>query len=383
MVRSGDGGQNMWPVDHTRHHREKPWDYKGRAIYHITLATEGRVPIFGSLTGATEKDAFIALTSLGKFVWTTFRNLPSFYAKKGIKIKILAVRVMPDHLHGVIHVQEPMSKSIGEIIRSFKSACTSWYKREIFQNSATMLNDCTHSYHSGNALLQFCRIFANRGSIWEYIPAGYHERILHCDGQLDHMIKYVKDNPRRLWLKRHNPHLFKINNDYSWTFTDDCGNCHEWRFRTLGNIFLMNSPHKQLIQCSRSISNEDLEIRCADWLHFAEMGMVSVTAAISEGEKRTARLLREAGHPLVVLLKDGFPKIGSEHEKHYKPGGVYFNACAAGKLLLIEPYKEVLDDPLIQEAVYRKSPMAPKDSNRYHFLTLNAIGSTLTTIPLQ
>ena len=60
------------------------------------------------------------------------------------------------------------------------------------------------------APVHFARIFASRGSIWQQDPAHYHERILHAPGQLRRMIDYVKDNPRRLWLKRHNPDLFRL-----------------------------------------------------------------------------------------------------------------------------------------------------------------------------
>lgn len=394
-------------TDTTRHHRENLWDYKGRAIYHITLATEERQPIFGTLSGNSVEEAFIVYSRLGEFVDKTFRGLPTFYAQKGVKIRVLAVRVMPDHLHGVLHVKEPMPKSIGEVVRSFKSACTSWFKRECFASPSRLpagpysgknarellklaqqkqaqlqveaeLRLAEIKLRQEELLMQFCRIFATRGSIWEYMPAGYHERILHCDGQLDRMIRYVKDNPRRLWLKRHNPELFKLRNDLSWTFADEQGNTHTWRFRALGNIFLLDFPMKQHIQCSRSITNEELEQRYQAWLSQAQQGVVSITSAISEGEKSAARRLREMGMPLVVMLKDGFPPVGAPHERYFKPGGVYFDTCAAGKLLLIEPYNEVLDDPMIVESVYRKSPMATRGSMRYHFLALNKVGEVMS-----
>ena len=114
------------------------------------------------------------------------------------------------------------------------------------------------------------------------------------------------------------------------------------------------------------------------WIANARQGVVSITSAISEGEKAVTKRLREAGMPLVVMLKDGFPPVGAPHERFFKPGGVYFDACAAGKLLLIEPYPEVLDDPQIVEAVHRKSPMAPRDSMRYHFLALNKVGEVIS-----
>ena len=225
--------------------------------------------------------------------------------------------------------------------------------------------------------MQFCRIFATRGSIWEYMSAGYHERILHCDGQLDRMIRYVKDNPRRLWLKHHNAGLFRLRDNLCWTFVDDKGVRHDWRFRAMGNMFLLDFPNKQHIQCSRTIAQDELQRRYQQWMNNALQGVVSISSAISEGEKKVTRLLREAGMPLVVMLRDGFPPVGSPHERYYKPGGVYFDACASGRLLLVEPYEEVLDDPLVVEAVYRRSPIATRQSKRYQFLALNRIGEAM------
>ena len=374
-------------TDTDRHHRESLWDYKGRAIYHITLATEGRQPIFGTLTGNSAEEAFVVYSRLGEYVDRTLRGLPAFYARKGVRIKVIAVRVMPDHLHVVIQVLEPMPKSIGEVVRSFKSACTSWFKREYFcsGNNARGVQELDGEMdrqtrgvqEMEGRLVQFCRIFATCGSIWEYMPAGYHERILHCDGQLDRMIRYVKDNPRRLWLKRHNPQLFRLRNDLLWVFTDVDGNSRTWKFRALGNMFLLDFPQKQHIQCSRSVTAKELELKYQMWLSNALHGMVSITSAISEGEKIVVKRLRDAGMPLIVMLKDGFPPAGSIHERYFKPGGVYFDACAAGRLLLIEPYCEVLDDPIIEEAVLRKSPMVSHGSMRYHFLALNKVGEVI------
>ena len=320
-----------------------------------------------------------------------------------------------------------MAKGIGEVVRSFKNACTSCFKREYFcsGNNAREVQEldgevkrqggevreyfCSGNnargvqeldgevkrqgeemreyFCSGNnarevqelegRLVQFCRIFATCGSIWEYMHAGYHERILHCDGQLDRMIRYVKDNPRRLWLKRHNPYLFRLRNDLLWVFTDVDGNSRTWKFRALGNMFLLDFPQKQHIQCSRSVTAKELELKYRIWLDNAQHGMVSITSAISEGEMIVAKRLRNAGMPLIVMLKDGFPPEGSIHERYFKPGGVYFDACVAGRLLLIEQYCEVLDDPIIEEAVFRKSPMATRGSMRYHFLALNKVGELM------
>lgn len=436
-------------TDALRHHRERVWDYKGRAVYHITLAVEGRFPLFGELVGETPEVARIELTEMGRYVRDTLRGLPAFYAPKGIKIRVLAVQVMPDHLHAVIHVQEQMPKSIGEVVRSFKSACTSCYKRrwggaaegsggstslknERGVDSNARLMGCAQAGLMGaggaggagsaaaptgvQRMVQFCRIFASRGSIWEYMPAGYHEKVLHCEGQLDRMMRYVKDNPRRLWLKRHNPELFRLRNDVVYTCPGSVqgagtamaaaggavasgvggavvggagnvcagraastagavagGSVCQWRFRAMGNMFLLDFALKQYLQCSRRATPDDIERLRAATLERAANGYVTVTAAISEGEKAIARAVREAGFPLVILLKDGFPQVGSAHERYYKPGGVYFDACAAGRLLLLEPYPEVMDDAGLVASVERKAPGVPKGSLRYHFLGLNYV----------
>jgi len=358
--------KNGWrPLDTNRHHRENLWDYKGRAIYHITLCVAERKCLLGELTGNSETNATISLSPLGAFVDRTFRDLPSFYAAKGIAIKILALQVMPDHLHGIIQVLEPMPKSIGEVIRSFKSACTSMYINS--RKNATEMHNNSIRKNAAEV----------RNGLWEMMPAGYHERILHCDKQLDRMIKYVKDNPRRLWTKRKCPELFTMHRDVCYQFTDENGGLHKWRFRAMGNMYLWNWPQKQYIQCSRVMTQEELEKKKNEKLQYAAIGYVSVTPAINVNEVAITRAIREAGYPTIVLLKDGFPKEGSENEKYFKPRGVFFDLCEKGKLLLLEPNSESLADQYIADSVYRKDPYANVGGMRYHFLALNCIAMTM------
>ena len=120
----------------------------------------------------------------------------------------------------------------------------------------------------------------------------------------------------------------------------------------------------------------------------AHNGVVTYTAAISKGEQLIARTLREQGYPLVVLLNDGFPKEGSPHERYYKPGGVYFEACSKGQLLLLGPTEQAFLDAGIQAAVedtlrckaearhYAYTPI-PVTSQRYRFVALNEMAKRL------
>ena len=377
-----------------RHHREKGWDYRGRAIYHFTLPVEGRYPLFGTLEGDSAETAAVRLNAYGRRVCQILSGLAQFYKGKGYALKVLAQMVMPDHVHLVIQVLEPLPQSIGAVVRGFKSACTKVYKEEFYgsgENAAEVHGGARDNAEvhggdeseargdEGGAPVHFVRIFADRGSVWQQDPAYYHERILHAPGQLRRMIDYVKDNPRRLWLKTHNPDLFKLHRR-----TVAAG----LSFTSMGNHFLLNWPDGQTVEMSRSANSEQIQERLQTVLAAAHNGAITYTAAISKGEQLIARSLRLQGYPLVVLLNDGFPEEGSPHERYYKPGGVYFEACSKGQLLLLEPTEEAFMDASIQEAVeaalrrkaeerhYSYTPI-PVTSQRYRFMALNEMARRL------
>ncbi len=443
---ASENDKRKWrPVDPTRHHRENGWDYRGRAIYHFTLVVEGRYPLFGTLAGDSAETAFVRLNPFGYRVYRMLSGLAQFYEGKGFALKVLAQKVMPDHVHLVIQVLEPLPRSIGAVVRGFKSGCTMVYKREFLgggENAAGVhggfgaggrggLEGGVHGEGAGpgvygglgggwigggenaagvrggeagsgvhggfgagvhggmdggahggeaEALVQFGRIFAARESIWQQDPAYYHERILHAPGQLRRMIDYVKDNPRRLWLKRHNPDLFRLHR------RTDVGGL---QFTSLGNHFLLEWPDRQMVEMSRSATDGQIQERLQQVLAAAHNGAITYTAAISKGEKLIARTLREQGYPLVVLLNDGFPAEGSRHEHFYKPGGVYFEACSRGQLLLLEPTEQAFHDAAIQAAVeetlrrkaearHRAYEPIPTTASRYRFVALNEMARRLS-----
>ena len=398
MAQAMDKGQvKRRPADPMRHHRENGWDYKGRAIYHFTLPVEERFPLFGTLEGESAETAFVRLNPFGRRVCQMLCGLAQFYAGKGFALKVLAQKVMPDHVHLVIQVLEPLPQSIGAVVRGFKSGCTKVYK-EMYGSGENAAG--VHGNREGNAAgvhgkddgeragehrkaaevpVHFARIFASRGSIWQQDAAYYHERILHAPGQLRRMIDYVKDNPRRLWIKSHHPELFRLHRR-----TEEAG----LSFTSMGNHFLLDWPDRQVVEMSRSATTEEVQERLRMVLAAAHNGTVTYTAAISKGEQLIARTLREQGYQLVVLLNDGFPKEGSPHERYYKPGGVYFEACSKGQLLLLEPTEQSFLDAGIQAAVeetlrhkaearhYAYTPI-PVTSQRYRFVALNEMAKRL------
>ena len=220
--------------------------------------------------------------------------------------------------------------------------------------------------------MHFSRIFTRMGTIWEQIPEHYHERILHGDeNQLNRMIQYIKDNPRRAAIKRANPDLFKIQEEIE---------SQGVRMRVLGNRFLLNKAMIEALHCSRTLTENEIATKRKECLSKAEAGAVFICAAVSEGEKQICRSLREAGYPLVVLLAEGFPKEQDPHYKYYKPNGVYFETCATGRLLLVEPANEELEKPDVEAKVYAKAGEIAHESKRYRFLAMNAIAEKIAGV---
>lgn len=306
-----------YPVDTSRHHREKGWDYCGRAIYHITLVVAERQHLFGELVGDSAEKAQIELNEFGRKVNRLLRDTPEFYRSKGYSLRILALKIMPDHLHVVIHVLDHLPKPIGNVIRGFKSACTSLFKRIYIggDDTAEMRNQVEAI---PPVIARFASIFAVTGSIWEKIPAGYHERILHAEGQLNNMISYVRDNPRRLWLKKKRPEYFAVLRNVQWN-----GHC----FSAVGNILLLDSPMCAVHVRSR-FSEEEASSYMNECIIAARKGTVLVGAFISHKEKRVLEIAIAEGLFVIFLVPYGF-------SEYFKPTGNLIEMCTKGKILFL------------------------------------------------
>ena len=318
-----------------QHLLRAPWmDYRDPAILLITMVTTDRLPILGKLSGMT-----IERTVLGQAVAEEIEKIPTY--KDAESIEIYDYIVMPDHVHILLRIHDRLPKHIGQYLAWFKIKCT---------------DACCAI--TGGPVNEVIRPFAPE----------YHDRILKGKNQLQHMKRYIQDNPRRLALKRQNKELFTLQQDIL---------LNNIPCTTMGNIFLAEYPIKQVIQCSRRLTQEEIDEQKTQCITQAQAGTIHITAAISEGEKQIARALREAEYPIIVLLQEGFPKPDSPHYHYYKPAGVYFEACAKGKLLLVEPHAEVLERPEIITRTEAKIGKIPHDTQRYRFVAMNMVAEMM------
>ncbi len=350
---------------HAPHH-----DYSDRGIYLITIVVSGREPVLGTLNDDPHHPA-VVLSEIGLAVATEWERTEAVQVQKGNRVRILCKCVMPDHFHGVIFVEEPMSQNLGMIIRGFKQACNRalrhWYG---FREDAPAPAPTTPAA-APSALaptrkvssLRACqartlllrRLAASKGIRDSRLASGilfdpdYDDTLLIGRGQLSAMIRYVQDNPRRAILRRLHPdlmarclHIRLGNRDYA----------------AFGNLFLLRRPLKEPVMCHRwrmdgnrrdtstpYDTTTDFARRRDEWIDMARHGVVLVTPAISRGEQVIKHVCLSEGLPLIHIQKEPITL-------YWKPERSRFEACANGTLLILAPFAPALIDPVSCDTVH-------------------------------
>lgn len=284
-------------------------DYTARRMYMVTIVTEGRKPLFGKVVGRSEavepstEAPHIELSPLGEAIVQIWQTIGNHYPE----VKVVALQMMPDHLHAILFVKSQMEKPLGKVLLGVKQACNQAF-REIMPVEFVAVAQRHAKQKRENGLL-----FAK----------GFNDQILLRDGQLECWLNYLKDNPRRLLMKRENPDLFRVQRGLTYAGQS---------FSAIGNRFLLERPIKLQVQCSRSITEDDLQAKLAACLRAGRQGAVLVSPAISQGEKTVMRAAFEEGLPLIYLQENGFTDLA-------KPGGKRMEACARGQLLILAPWE--------------------------------------------
>ena len=342
-------------------------DYHGRLIYLVTLAVEGRRPLLGQVVGnplAAEGSADaprIELSALGGAVFDCWQQIPERYPE----VEILALQIMPDHLHGILWIKEEMQQHLGRIIGGFKTGCNKAYR---FFTAAlpqsTPSKEYNHSQEAGSrgqwqpggsekvssngqwqpggsvdtiegnpcsayvaAVPQLSQQKARRerredrhhGLLFE---PNYNDLICKSYDMLPTLINYVKDNPRRLLMKHSHP-------EYLRPFFDLHLGSHI--YNGIGNLALLRAPHRLAVRVSRRNNETQLQEELHRYMNAAQSGTVLISPAISPGEKRVMRTAFDAKFPTVVIMENGFTPLS-------KPHGEQFYACAEGRLLMLSPW---------------------------------------------
>ncbi len=175
------------PFDPLKHHRRsirlKGYDYSSPSEYYITICTKNRECVFGVIEGGK-----MILNDAGKIAEQCWLEIPDHYP--GIELDVFVI--MPNHIHGIIVIafcnaemssvgaqdfeplhdsprypenkfQKTIPRSIGSIVRGYKTGVTIWFRKN------------TDVY-----------------SVWQ---RNYYERIIRNDTELNNIREYIINNP--------------------------------------------------------------------------------------------------------------------------------------------------------------------------------------------
>jgi len=166
----------------------------------------------------------------------------------------------------------------------------------------------------------YSRDLGQRGSaplrpLWE---KGFHDRLLQHEGQLQNMIDYVRDNPRRLMLRRQHSSLFVVQHRVRYG---------RWSFSSVGQLRLLDAP-LVAVHVRRYFTLDQRRDYMNGCILAARRGAVLVSPFISEHERRVRDEAFREGLCCIQLCNEPF-------SDYYKPAGELITPCADGQLLLL------------------------------------------------
>ena len=162
------------------------YDYSQEGLYFVTICTKDKVCLFGDIV-----DGEMVLNDVGKMINEQWHNLKQYY----INIDLHEYIVMPNHIHSIIQIVDDVvgvplvgtrningqpqgiapttlnSKTLGDIIGSFKSITTNLYIHGVKQNNWTAFN----------------------GKLWQ---RNYYEHIIRNDDSYQKITEYICENPK-------------------------------------------------------------------------------------------------------------------------------------------------------------------------------------------
>ena len=297
-------------IAHSQHRRAIWHNYYDRAIYMVTLCKHKSCPSFGTLRYSHTADAYIALSPLGEIIKYQIEITPKFNPE----LIILSKMIMPDHVHILVHVTTPINKHFGDIIQAMKAATTAAVRKLFNTRELTVFEE------------------------------GFHDRIVKSRQQLDTLYRYLRDNPRRLAVRRANPDFFRRVNTLR---------IGDKTYQAYGNMQLLESPFREQVVVHRAGSGAKRNADRALWLYTAANGGVLVSPFISPAEKAIRTEAESLGGRFILI-------VNTPMADRYKPAATDFALCEAGRLLIV-------------------SADLPADLSRSACLAMNALAATLST----
>jgi putative transposase len=173
------------PKKHNRRSiRLKGYDYTEPGAYFITICTSKREYLFGHI-----QDEKMHLNRYGEVVQFNWNNLPKSYSH----VQLDEFIIMPDHIHGIIMLKDP----VGAGLPTIESLTKNPYKPAPTPQKRHGLPEIIRSLKTRSAT-RINQLRSTKGNpVWQ---RGYYERIVRDEQALFNIRKYIINNPSK-WQK--------------------------------------------------------------------------------------------------------------------------------------------------------------------------------------
>jgi len=185
--------------------RYKGYDYSSPGKYFITICTKNKVPYFGEIVSGK-----MILSTLGNIVGEIWREIPKHF----INVKLDKYIIMPDHIHGIIIINENLQNDAVEplhatVLRQQNSSFSQQQNKMVQQQSRNDFPSVGHmssiSPKSGSLAIIIRSYKSAVSKHIHKIDAGFewqqsfYDRIIRTQKQLNFILKYIIENPQK-WL---------------------------------------------------------------------------------------------------------------------------------------------------------------------------------------
>ena len=200
--------QGKLPKDsrHRRSIRLQGYDYTQAGAYFVTIVVQGRACLFGDVAGEE-----MQLNDAGGMVQQVWQDLPDRYS--GINMDEFII--MPNHIHGVINIVQPVGASlVGAQEDQPKAVSGEIQPRDRAttrvaptQDSRYALGDVVGAFKSLTTV-EYVRGVKSlgwpqfSGKLWQ---RNYFEHVVRSEESLTKIRQYIRDNPLRWEFDKENP----------------------------------------------------------------------------------------------------------------------------------------------------------------------------------
>jgi len=166
------------PLIHRRQSRRlNGYDYAKEGLYFVTIKTGNNRKLFGEITNGIMK-----LNDSGLVAENCWLAIPEHFPHTTIHDFV----IMPDHIHGIIEIiynpnpvgaenflpppdhkpNTKSSKTIGSIIRGFKTGVTKWMKQNTNINTVWQRNYYDHIIRNTESYQRICQYIRDNPKNW-------------------------------------------------------------------------------------------------------------------------------------------------------------------------------------------------------------------------